>query len=181
MGAKETRSFAQQLLKEVWEPFDSGAVTRFFHRDVVGWHRRADSSWQEFGYDDVKRLTWDTETNANPLFDVRDIIAEEGRFALRFLYTADFIPTGGKIDVEMMYFYRLRGDKVGGFGLLGQRGFRLQSKGHRGHTRGKICPRTSYAGSSVSENALPPQHVCSWLTKSLPSAFTSCRMRKSQR
>ena len=96
MNAKETRSFAQQLLQEVWEPFNSEAVSRFFHRDVVGWHRRADSSWQELEYDDViKRLTWDKETNANPLFDVRDIIAEEDRFALRFLCTADFIPTCG--------------------------------------------------------------------------------------
>jgi hypothetical protein len=45
MDAKETRFFAQQLMKEVWEPFDSEAVSRFFHRDVVGWHGRADSSW----------------------------------------------------------------------------------------------------------------------------------------
>ena len=36
MNAKETRSLAQQLLKEVWEPLDSEAVSRFFHRDVVG-------------------------------------------------------------------------------------------------------------------------------------------------
>ena len=137
MNAKETRSFAQQLLKEVWEPFDSEAVSRFFHRDVVGWHRRADSSWQELEYDDVvKRLTWDKETNANPLFDVRDIIAEEDRFALRFLYTADFIPTGGKIDVEMMYFYRMRGDKVGEFALLASVDFDFKAKGTEGaHTR----------------------------------------------
>ena len=133
MNAKETRSFAQQLLQEVWEPFDSEAVSRFFHRDVVGWHRRADSSWQELEYDGVvKRLMWDKETNANPLFDVRDIIAEEDRFALRFLYTADFIPTGGKIDVEMMYFYRVRGDKVGEFALLASVDFDFKAKG-RGH------------------------------------------------
>jgi len=137
MNAKETRSFAQQLLKEVWEPFDSEAVSRFFHPDVVGWHRRADSSWQELEYDDVvKRLTWDKETNANPLFDVRDIIAEEDRFALHFLYTADFIPTGGKIDVEMMYFYRVRGDKVGEFALLASVDFDFKAKGTEGtHTR----------------------------------------------
>ena len=133
MNAKETRSFAQQLLQEVWEPFDSEAVSRFFHRDVVGWHRRADSSWQELEYDGVvKRLMWDKETNANPLFDVRDIIAEEDRFALRFLYTADFIPTGGKIDVEIMYFYRMRGDKVGEFWLLASVDFDFKAKG-RGH------------------------------------------------
>jgi hypothetical protein len=137
MDAKETRSFAQQLMKEVWEPFDSEAVPRFFHRDVVNWHRRADSSWQQLGYDDVvKRLTWDKETKANPLFDVRDIIPEEDRFALRFLYTADFIPTGGKIDVEMMYFYRLRSDKVDGFGLLASVDFDFKAKGTEGtHTR----------------------------------------------
>src|SRR5918998_2148862 len=136
MDSKETRAFAQQLMKECWEPFGSEAVPRFFHRDVVGWHRRADSSWQQLGYDDVKRLTWDKETNANPLFDVRDIIAEEDRFALRFLYTADFIPTGGKIDVEMMYFYRLRSDKVGEFGLLASADFDYKAKGTEGtHTR----------------------------------------------
>jgi hypothetical protein len=137
MNATETRSFAQQLLKEVWEPFDSEAVSRFFHPDVVGWHRRADSSWQELAYDDVvKRLTWDTETNANPLLDVREIIAEEDRFALRYLYTADFIPTGGKIDVEMMYFYHLRGDKVAEFWLLASVDFDFKAKGTEGtHTR----------------------------------------------
>jgi hypothetical protein len=53
MDSKETRAFAQQLMKEVWEQFNSEAVSRFFHRDVVGWHRRADSSWQQLGYDDV--------------------------------------------------------------------------------------------------------------------------------
>ena len=108
-----------------------------FHRDVVGWHRRADSSWQQLGYDDiVSRLSWDKETNANPIFDVRDIIAEEDRFALRFLYAADFVPTGGKIDVEMMYFYHLRGDKVAEFWLLASVDFDFTAKGTEGtHTR----------------------------------------------
>ena len=97
MNTRETQAFAQQLMTQVWQPFDSQAVSRFFHRDVVGWHRRADSSWQQLGYDDVvNRLAWDRETNANPVFDVRNIIAEEDRFALRFLYAADFIPTGGE-------------------------------------------------------------------------------------
>jgi len=135
MDTKETQAFAQQLLKEVWELFDSEPVARFFHRDVVGWHRRADSSWQQLGYDDViNRLTWDKETNADPTFNVRYITAEEDRFALRFLCAADFIPTGGKIDVEMMYFHQLRDDKVVEFGLLPQRRFRLQGIGHRRHT-----------------------------------------------
>ena len=137
MDGKETRAFAQRLMEEVWEPFDSEAVSRFYHPDVVGWHRRADSSWQELGYDDVvNRLAWDRETNANPVFNVRDIVAEEDRFALRYLYAADFIPTGGKIDVEMMYFYRLRGDKVAEFGLLASVDFDFKAKGTEGtHTR----------------------------------------------
>jgi SnoaL-like polyketide cyclase len=133
MNPRETRAFAQQLMTEVWQPFDSQAVSRFFHRDVVGWHRRADSSWQQLGYDDlVNRLAWDKETNANPTFDARDIIAEEDRFALRFIYVADFIPTGGKIDVEMMYFYRLRGEKVEEFGLLASVDFDFKAKGTEG-------------------------------------------------
>jgi len=136
MDSKGTRAFAQQLMKEVWEPFDSEAVSRFYHRDVVGWHRRADSSWQQLGYDDVvNRLSWDKETNANPIFDVRDIIAEEDRYALRFLYAADFVPTSGKIDVEMMYFYHLRGDKVAEFELLASVNFDFRAKGTEGtHT-----------------------------------------------
>ena len=84
----------------------------------------------------VNRLAWDRETNVNPAFDVRDIVAKEDRFALRFLYAVDFIPTGGKIDVEMMYFYRLRGDKVAEFGLLASVDFDFKAKGTEGtHTR----------------------------------------------
>jgi hypothetical protein len=74
----------------------------FYHRDVVGHHRRADGSTQDLGYDDVaNRLDWDKQTSAGAVCDVRDIVAEEDRFALRFVYTADFVPTGGKIDVEV--------------------------------------------------------------------------------
>jgi hypothetical protein len=117
MDPKETRAFAQRLMKEVWEPFNSSAVSRFYHRDVVG-HHRCPNETQELSYGDVvNRLAWDKETNANAAFDYRDIIAEEDRFALRFLYLADFVPTGGKIDVEMMYFYRLREAKVAEFWL----------------------------------------------------------------
>jgi hypothetical protein len=117
LDRNETRAFAQTLMKEVWEPFDSSAVSRFYHRDVVGHHRRPNET-QQLSYDDVvNRLAWDKETNANAAFDYRDIIAEEDRFALRFLYVADFVPTGGKIDVEMMYFYRLREAKVAEFWL----------------------------------------------------------------
>jgi hypothetical protein len=90
---------------------------------------------QELGYDDVvNRLAWDKETNANAAFDYRDIIAEDDRFALRFLYVADFVPTGAKIDVEMMYFYHLRGAKVAEFWLISITKLRL---------RAVLCPRTS--------------------------------------
>jgi len=152
MDDKETRAFAQQLMKEVWEPFDSEAVSRFFHPDVVGWHRRADSSWQQLGYDDVvSRLAWDKETNANPVFDVREIIAEEDRFALRLLYVADFIPTGGKIDVEMMYFYQLRGDKVAEFGLLASVDFDSKAKGTEGTHKVTICREGCCPDGSVTK------------------------------
>ncbi len=128
MDPKETRAFAQRLMKEVWEPFSSSAVSRFYHQDVVGHHRRP-SETQELSYGDVvNRLAWDKETNANAAFDYRDIIAEVDRFALRFLYVADFVPTGGKIDVEMMYFYHLREAKVAEFWLQASVDFDYKAK-----------------------------------------------------
>jgi hypothetical protein len=128
MDPKETRAFAQRLMKEVWEPFSSSAVSRFYHQDVVGHHSRP-SETQELSYGDVvNRLAWDKETNANGAFDYRDIIAEEDRFALPFLYVADFVPTGGKIDVEMMYFYHLREAKVAEFWLQASVDFDYKAK-----------------------------------------------------
>jgi predicted ester cyclase len=133
MDSEETRAFAQRLMKEVWEPFDSSAMPRFYHRDVIGHHRRADGSTQDLGYDDVaNRLDWDKQTSANTVYDVRDIIAEEGRFALRFVYTGDFVSTGGRIDAEVMYFYHLRDGKVAEFWTLTNADYDYRATGTQG-------------------------------------------------
>ncbi len=133
MDGNTTRTFAQRLMKEVWEAFAPEAVPRFYHRDVVGHHRRADGSWQALGYEDVvNRLSWDKATNAHAAFDYRELIVEADRFFLRFLYTADFIPTGGKIDVEMMYYYHVRDEKVAEFGLLANVDFDYKAQGTTG-------------------------------------------------
>ncbi len=92
MDRDQTLEFARALMKEVWESFDSSAVARFYHRDVVGHHRRPNKT-QELGYADVvNRLEWDERTNKNAVFDYRDLIADEGRFAIRYSYRADFAP-----------------------------------------------------------------------------------------
>lgn len=129
-------------MKEVWEPFDSSAVARFYHQDVVGHHRRPNET-QELGYADVvNRIDWDKQTNTNGVFDYRDIIAEEGRYAIRYSYRADFAPQdedggcrtaipllqGGKIDVEMIYFYHLREGKVAEFWLQANVDFDYKAK-----------------------------------------------------
>src|SRR5215210_1538812 len=94
MDREETLEFARTLMKEVWESFDSSAVARFYHRDVVGHHRRPNET-QELGYADVvNRLDWDKQTNTNAVFNYRDIIAEESRYAIRYSYRADFVPQG---------------------------------------------------------------------------------------
>jgi hypothetical protein len=112
---EETLDFARALMKEVWEPFDSSAVARFYHQDVASHHRRPNET-QKLGYADVvNRLDWDKQTNTNAVFDYRDIIADVGRYAIRYSYRADFVPhddggmqdqhtaaAGGKIDVEMI-------------------------------------------------------------------------------
>jgi hypothetical protein len=62
MDREETLEFARALMKEVWEPFDSSAVARFYHRDVAG-HRRRPNETPELGYADVvNRLDWDKPT-----------------------------------------------------------------------------------------------------------------------
>lgn len=59
---EETLEFARSLMKEVWEPFDSSAVARFYHQDAVGHHRRPNET-QELGYADVvNRIDWDKPT-----------------------------------------------------------------------------------------------------------------------
>lgn len=141
MDREETLEFARSLMKEVWEPFDSSAVARFYHQDVVGHHRRPNET-QELGYADVvNRIDWDKQTNTNGVFDYRDIIAEEGRYAIRYSYRADFAPqdedgmqdrhtavAGGKIDVEMIYFYHLREGKVAEFWLQANVDFDYKAK-----------------------------------------------------
>src|SRR6266508_3772221 len=48
MDSRETRAFAERLQREVWERFDAEAVPRFYHRDVIGHHRK-----QRLTHDDV--------------------------------------------------------------------------------------------------------------------------------
>ena len=133
MSSEQTRTFAQELMKRVWEPFDSSAMPQFYHQDVVGHHRRADGSTQELYYEDIaNRLDWDKQTSANAVYDIRDIISEEDRFAMRFFYTADFIPTGGKVAVEVMYFYHLRDGKVREWWLNSSADFDYRATGAEG-------------------------------------------------
>ena len=54
---------------------------------------------------------------ANPTYDVRDIVAEADKFAIRFRFGATG-PTGQSILVEVNYFYHLKDDKVCEFWLL---------------------------------------------------------------
>jgi predicted ester cyclase len=133
MASEQTRAFARKLMKEVWEPFDSSAMSSFYQRDVVGYQRRADGSTQELDYDDIaNRLDWDTQTSANAIYEIQDIIAEEDRFAIRFRYTADFIPTGEKVDVEVMYFYHLRDGKMAEWWLQSSADFDYRARGTEG-------------------------------------------------
>lgn len=120
-------------MDEVWRPFNSSAMPRFYHSNVIGHHRRADGSKQELTYTDVSnRLDWDKQTSANAVYDIRDIIAEGDKFALRFIYTANFRPTGKKIDVETWYFYHLTDGKVTQFWTVASADYDYKAKGTEG-------------------------------------------------
>ena len=77
MDSRETQAFAERLMREVWEPFAAEAVPRFYHRDMIGHHRK-----QQLTYDDVvHRLVTDHPRYPNPKFDIKDIVAAEDKFA----------------------------------------------------------------------------------------------------
>jgi predicted ester cyclase len=113
MNSKETRAFAERLMLEVWEPLDAEAVPRFYNRDVVGHHRK-----QQLNYEDVvHRLVADKPRYASPKYDIRNIVAEADKFAIRFLFVATG-PSAQSVSAEANYFYHLKDDKVSEFWLL---------------------------------------------------------------
>jgi predicted ester cyclase len=113
MDSRETLAFAEQLMREVWEPFNADAVPRFYHSDVVGHHRK-----QTLTYDDiVHRLVTDRPRYASPRFDIRDIVPAEDKFAIRFLFSATGA-SGQPVSAEASYFNHLREGRVSEFWLL---------------------------------------------------------------
>jgi predicted ester cyclase len=119
LSAAETRDFAERLMKEVWETFDHTALPRFYHADMVGHHRD-----QTLTLDDVSaRLQWDVLNFGEPVYDIRNLVAGEDEFAIRFVYTCTMIKTGEKFRTEVIYFYRLEGGKVAEFWLLSDAAF----------------------------------------------------------
>ena len=114
MNADEVRDFASRLMNEVWIPFDHEAVPKFYHADVVGHHRG-----QSIRLDDiVNRLRWDSQTFTDAVYDIRGIVADVDKFAVRFLYTSKVVATGQPANAETTYFYHLRDGKISEFWLL---------------------------------------------------------------
>jgi len=119
MTPAETRDFALRLMREVWETFDHTALSRFYHADMVGHHRA-----QTLDLADVSnRLQWDVLNFGDPVYDIRDIVADEDKFAIRFIYTCTMLKTGDKFVTEVNYFYHLRDGRVEEFWLLGDGDF----------------------------------------------------------
>jgi len=119
MDSQETESFARRLMREVWEAFDVEAVPRFYNREVVGHHRA-----QILNFEDIlNRLAWDQKHNASPIFDIKDIVAAENRFAIRFEYTAREGEAEQDFHAEVIYFYHLRENKISEFWLLSDHDF----------------------------------------------------------
>lgn len=119
MNSQETRQFAERLMREVWEPYDHTAVERFYDRGVRG-HNRS----QELDYDDVvERLRSDRARYADGAYDIRDIVASEDKFAIRFIYSATVVATGEPVETEVNYFYHPKDGKVSEFWLLADMAF----------------------------------------------------------
>lgn len=122
MNSIQVRAFAQRLMQEVWEPFDSEQLPAFYHEDVIGHHRS-----QTLSYNDVaNRLAWDRRHSSNSAFDIKDIIADEDFDPI--LYDAAEIATGQRFEVEVIYLYHLQDGKISEFWLLASVDFDYKEK-----------------------------------------------------
>ena len=72
-------------------------------------HRR-----EEIRYADSRKLR-DPQCFADPVYDIRDIVASQGKFALRLVYTAKAKNTGEPMQAEVIYFSHLRDAKIAEF------------------------------------------------------------------
>lgn len=114
MTPPEIHTFARNLMREVWEPFDVSKLDQFYHRDVIGHHRA-----QAIHFPDIEnRLAWDRKTREGQAYHIKDIIAEDNRFSIRFVFTTTELPTGENAEIEVIYFYHLRDGKIAEFWLL---------------------------------------------------------------
>ncbi|MEP9352897.1 nuclear transport factor 2 family protein [Xanthobacter sp. KR7-65] len=119
MSPEDVRSFAVRLMDEVWRPFDHTALARFYHPDVVGHHRA-----QTLALEDIaNRLQWDVQNFGDPVYDIQDIVADEDKFAIRFLYSCTLLATAESFHVEVIYFYHLRDGLISAFWLLSSTDF----------------------------------------------------------
>jgi predicted ester cyclase len=114
MDPEEMRQFAKRLMSEVWEPFDYTRLAEFYHVDVVGHHRS-----QTIHLADIEnRLRRDCIHWTDPIYDIKNLVTEPDAFALRFIFSATEISTGKRDEVEVVYFYHVRGDKISEFWTL---------------------------------------------------------------
>ncbi len=114
MNAGDTRKFALRLMDKVWRPFDDSKVKEFYHPDAVGYHRA-----QTIHVADIEeRLSRDRIHWKEPVYNIKNLIAEEDAFAIRFMFSATQISTGKRDEVEVIYFYKLRDGKISEFWTL---------------------------------------------------------------
>lgn len=114
MTIADVHTFARELMKTVWEPFDATRLADFYHRDVVGHHRS-----QTITYQDIEnRLAWDRKNRERQNYAIKDIIAETDRFAIRFVFTTRELQTNEDSEIEVIYFYHLREGRIAAFWLL---------------------------------------------------------------
>jgi len=110
-----TRNFALRLMKEVWAKYDYAKVPAFYHQDVVGHHGD-----QIIRREDIEnRLKRDRIHWKDPVYDIRDLVVDRERFAMRFRYSATQVRTGKRDEgIETMYFYHLKDGKISEFWTL---------------------------------------------------------------
>jgi predicted ester cyclase len=114
MNAEDVREFAIRLMGQVWTPFDDTRLSEFYCHDAIGHHRTQTIRLGYIG----NRLRRDRTYWKDPVYDIKELVTENDKFALRFIFSATQISTGNRDEVEVIYFYRLRDGKISEFWTL---------------------------------------------------------------
>lgn len=124
MIASDVKVFAENLMRDVWIPYDGDAVGQYYHPNMVGHHGTQTISFDQV----VNRLKTDGARFGGGTYDIEEILPAEDSFAIRFHFKAQVNQDGTTLNEQVAYFYHLRDSKISEFWLFADLPFDYNAK-----------------------------------------------------